>query len=74
MLNGESAGIRTQDPRLKRASQAIATGSYRVRRNVHTVFRGAGLRCLDCDAVILKHIADRDQNRDQIGTKTVTSI
>ena len=42
-LNGESAGIRTQDPRLKRASQAIAIGSYRVRQNVAQALLEAGL-------------------------------
>ena len=70
---GESAGIRTQDPRLKRAPQALAIGSYRVRLNVVKALTGAGLIRFECDGFILSHIADRDQNRDRTVTKTVTT-
>ena len=72
-LYGESAGIRTQDPRLKRASQPIALTRYAVRLVGSKALLVADLRQSECEELVLGNICNRDRNRAQTVTKTVTS-
>ena len=69
---GESAGIRTQDPRLKRASGLVALKKDQVRLSVKTPLRNAWLQVAKCAELRLRDIGNRDQNRDRTVTKTVT--
>jgi len=72
ILGGESAGIRTQDPRLKRASGLVALTKDQVRLSVKIPLRNAWLQVAKCAGLRLRHIGNRDQNRDRTVTKTVT--
>ena len=73
ILCGESAGIRTQDPRLKRASELAALTNDQVRLSAKNSLLNDGLQEAECAGLRLQHTCDRDQNRARTVTKTVTS-
>ncbi|MCC2642421.1 MAG: hypothetical protein K0S45_2834 [Nitrospira sp.] len=72
IVGGESAGIRTQDPRLKRASRLAAITNYEVRLIAGKALLAADFQTLEWDGFVLRHIGNRDQNRDRTVTKTGT--
>jgi len=70
-LYGESAGIRTQDPRLKRAFRLVALTNDQVRLSAIKPFWNAEFQTSECAGLRLRHIGNRNQNRARTVTKTV---
>jgi hypothetical protein len=66
--SGEPAGTRTQDPRLKRATQAVTTKDDRV-RSIDTIsLKSCNTFYCDCDYLRPRHISDHHQNRYRTAT------